>query len=194
MNIGIDIDDTITNSSDLFIKYARKFNKKYKVKYKINKYSLDSYNAFGWSKNLELKFKNEYLLSVLQNAKVNKNCVSVIKYMKRKGCKIFLITARSDDELEGMYDISYTWLKKNHIKFDKLVINSKSKMIDCKDNNIDLFFDDNVNTCVNIIKQLDIPTYVYSTRYNKDYKYNKVKNWKEIEKIFRKEMSIYEKK
>ncbi len=27
MNIGIDIDDTITNSSEIFIKYAREYNK-----------------------------------------------------------------------------------------------------------------------------------------------------------------------
>lgn len=99
MNIGIDIDDTITNSSDVFIKYVKKFNRKYKIKHKINKYKLDQYIAFGWDKSMQQTFKRKYLSSILKNAKVNKNCVKVINYMRKKGYKIFLITARSDSEL-----------------------------------------------------------------------------------------------
>lgn len=183
MNIGIDIDDTITNSSDVFIKYVKKFNRKYKIKHKINKYKLDQYIAFGWDKSMQQTFKRKYLSSILKNAKVNKNCVKVINYMRKKGYKIFLITARSDSELTNIYDITYKWLKKNNIKYDKLIINSKSKKDDCKKYNIDLFIDDNVNTCNEISKYLNIPVFIYNTRYNKKYKSNKVNNWNEIYKL-----------
>ena len=41
MNIGIDINDTLTNSSQVFIKYARIYNKINKIKHVINTNELD---------------------------------------------------------------------------------------------------------------------------------------------------------
>ena len=35
MRIGIDIDDTITNSSDMFVEYAKKFNKDQKKRVEV---------------------------------------------------------------------------------------------------------------------------------------------------------------
>lgn len=36
MTIGIDLDDTISNSSDVFVKYALQFNKEKSIDYDIN--------------------------------------------------------------------------------------------------------------------------------------------------------------
>ena len=37
MNIGFDIDDTITNSSEVFVKYAIEYNRMKKINYSIRK-------------------------------------------------------------------------------------------------------------------------------------------------------------
>ena len=49
MNVGIDIDDTITNSSEVFVKYARIYNKIHNITYKINTSEFDQNMVFGWS-------------------------------------------------------------------------------------------------------------------------------------------------
>jgi acid phosphatase class B len=40
MNIGIDIDDTITNSSDVFVKYAQIYNETKNINMKLIKIKL----------------------------------------------------------------------------------------------------------------------------------------------------------
>lgn len=47
MTIGIDLDDTISNSSDVFVKYALQFNKEKSIDYDININELDQTKAFG---------------------------------------------------------------------------------------------------------------------------------------------------
>lgn len=41
MNIGFDIDDTITNSSEVFVKYAIEYNRMKKINYSIIKNEMD---------------------------------------------------------------------------------------------------------------------------------------------------------
>ena len=60
LNIGIDIDDTITNSSEVFVKYAKIYNQIHNITYKINSCELDQSKAFGWSIDNQKEFANQY--------------------------------------------------------------------------------------------------------------------------------------
>ena len=61
MIIGIDIDDTITDLSDIFLKYATLFNKENEIDFKIDKTQWDLDKAFGWNNDDFMKFSKKYL-------------------------------------------------------------------------------------------------------------------------------------
>lgn len=183
MNIGIDIDDTITNSSDVFIKYARMYNKIHNISYKINAFELDQNKAFGWSSENQKEFVSLYLKQILKEASPKQNVIETLRTIKKLGCNIILITARKDSEVSGMYDFTKKWLIDHNIIFDKLIVNCDDKLEKCIDNNIKLFIDDNYFTCKKICDCTKIKVLMYETNYNKEYSnldLKKVQNWKEI--------------
>lgn len=183
MNIGIDIDDTISNSSEIFIKYAKLYNKENHINFKINTKELNQEKAFGWNEFHQKNFLKKYLNKVLNDTKPKKNAVSVINRLKDNGIKIIIITARSNSELQNIYDITENWLKIKNINFDKLIVDSKNKELDCIKNNIDIFIDDNYKICEEVNKKAYIPVFLFNTRYNFNYKnlnIERVFNWNEI--------------
>lgn len=183
MRVGIDLDDTITNSSDVFVEYAKIYNKKMSIKHNINTEELDQQLAFGWSFNNQKKFREEYLKEVLINARPHKNVAKVLENISKNGDEIVIITARSNAELDDMEIITKGWLKKHGIKYDKLIMNAMEKDIVCSKEKINLFIDDNANTCQKVYKKLKIPVFLFSTRYNLNENHNgvfRVSNWNEL--------------
>ena len=61
MNIGIDIDDTLNNLSDILIEYGKRYNKENAIEYEIQKDKYDFEEAFGWNKEQEDNFKRQYI-------------------------------------------------------------------------------------------------------------------------------------
>ncbi len=45
------------------------------------------------------------------------------------------------------------WLDKNNIEYDKLIVNAREKGMVCKNENIDLFIDDQLNNCLDVLKE-----------------------------------------
>ena len=183
MVIGIDIDDTITNSSDIFIEYAKKYNCENDIKYKIDISKLDQMKAFGWDRNHQINFQKENLEHILVNCSPKKNAVEIIRKLKREGNKILFITARNNSELSNVYDITEKWLLCHNFEFDKLIVNSVSKAEECRKSGVELFIDDSIKNCESIYKQLKIPVFMFNTRYNKYYDNSEIKrvfNWDEI--------------
>lgn len=187
MVVGIDLDDTITNSSDIFLKYAKQYNYEQKIDFAIQENVLNQNEAFGWTKQNIEEFKRKYLKKILEETKPNPDCVKVINKIHSRGDKVIIITARSETELNDVTKITREWLTKNKIKYDKLIINSKAKEEDCNKNNISIFIDDNISNCERVYKKLEIPTFVFTTRYNKNKKINgiyRISSWKELEKRY----------
>ena len=183
MNIGIDIDDTISNSSEIFIKYAKIYNKENYINFKINTNELNQEKAFGWNEYHQKIFSKKFLNKILNETKPKKNAVSIINRLKGNGNKIIIITARSNSELRNIYDITENWLKIYNINFDKLIVDSQSKELDCIKNNIDIFIDDNYKICEKVNEKANIPVFLFNTRYNSNCKslnVERVFNWNEI--------------
>ena len=182
MNIGFDIDDTITNSSEVFVKYAIEYNRMKKINYSIRKNEMDQTLAFGWNDNNKIEFKKLFLEKILMESTPNEDVINVINYLKNNHHTIFLITARSDYEISNIYELTEKWLLKNKIKYDKLFVNSKDKLSICKENNIDIYVDDNFDICNNIFKNSKIDVIIYTTKYNENIKtkFKRVFNWHQI--------------
>ena len=166
MIIGIDIDDTISDLSEIFLKYATMYNKEKEINFEIDKTQWELDKAYGWNDNNFFEFSKKYLKKLLNEAKPKKNCVNIIDKLREEGHKIIIITARNNEELSDPYAITEEWLKLNNIKYDKLIVNSSKKEEDCINNKVDVFIDDRLENCESVHKKLNIPVLLFNSVYN----------------------------
>lgn len=136
MIIGIDIDDTITNTTDVI--------NEYKINY--NGSMIDRMNEDAW-----IDFCKKHLLEIQKKVTVKDNSREVIDYLRSKGYKIYLITLRKDNYGHNIEENTLNYLQKNHINYDKIIFGARYKWQVCKDENISLMIDDNeviINECI----------------------------------------------
>lgn len=175
MTIGIDIDDTLTNTSELLLAYAQKYDyedlkrdaslSKEKVFSIINGNSLE--NGMMWTKQQSDSFKDKYHEFVLQNVSIKPFAKEIIDKLIQEENKIFFITARNNkgDRISDSYSISKKLLENNHIKYHKLITECSDKLNICKKNSIDLFIDDKLETCLEL-KNNGITSFLMNTPLN----------------------------
>lgn len=133
MRIGVDIDDTITETTDF-------------INYYLNLYypSYSSYHDLP-KKDFEL-FIDKMLGNLYHYELVKKHVPYVFQELKRLGHTIIFITARGD--LGDFYD-EYTkkFLAYHEIPYDKIIYKAIEKGKIAFENGIDIFIDDKVEMC-----------------------------------------------
>ncbi len=175
MTIGLDIDDTMTNSSKLIIEYAKKYfetNDVTKIKEIL-------------SKKIEgklLDFYNEYLPEMMASYTLKENVKEVIDGLRQNGHKIIIITARGHSVKKGLIDITKEYFKKHNIVVDKMIFEKTEKTAECINNNIDIMIDDSIKV-LNELKEKNIKTLLFTSEnnINCDTDINRVNNWLELE-------------
>lgn len=191
MNIGIDIDDTISNTFETFLPFMQKFvEQDLSRKLNLNLSSrTDYYNIiekYGLNEEEARGFWEKYYIPMLENVNPKISAVEVINTLKEKGNRIILITARVDDEIVDAKAITEKWLDENKINYDKLIINSHDKLEIAKQEKIDIFIDDSIRNC-EMVSSGNIKTYMFSTQNNNYYEnenIEKIVSWDEFyEKI-----------
>ena len=191
MNIGIDIDDTISNTFETFLPYMKKFiehdlNRELDLKLSSRTDYYNIMEKYGLSEEEARTFWVNYYVEILENVKPKEFAVEVINYLKEKGHKILLITARFDDGIVNVKAITEKWLEVNKINYDKLIINSHNKLEIAKEEKIDIFVDDSIRNC-EMVSSGNIKTYMFLSKNNSYYeneKIEKVISWNELyEKI-----------
>lgn len=183
ITIGIDLDDTISSSNEMFIKYAKLYNKEKKINFKIDETQWDLDKSFGWNDNNYKEFCKQYLRTLLNEAETKYNAAEKINKLKNEGYKIIIITSRNEKELNDMYAFTEKWLKNHNINYDKLIINSLQKEEECLKNKVNIFIDDNMKNCINVYKKLQIPVFLFDGLYNTNDKYSNIErvySWDEI--------------
>ncbi len=193
MNIGIDIDNTLTDIEKELFKVANIYTKEINpnfIPHKFIEYDgirnmSDFYSfIFGWSsKETEYFFRNPRI-EVVDNAKPRKYSREVIKKLKDEGNNIYIITARTKRFDDIPYERSKNWLDKNDIIYDKLIVEAVDKVSASKELNVKLFIDDQLNNCINLSKN-GIHT-IRLTDSNKKYEnIVNIKSWDEIYKYIK---------
>lgn len=180
MNIGIDIDDTITNTYNVLIpmialKYGMDINKllSQRPTYKFLNKTLPNYNLI----------KPDIFPAMAKIVPLKDGVVETLKKLKEEGHKIIFITARNYGEYIDPYKISLDYLNANGVPFDKLIVDCKDKGKECVINSIDLFIDDNTGNCTSVNNK-GIPTLQFDAPFNKDTnKFRRVNNWEEVYQI-----------
>ncbi len=174
MKIGIDIDNTITETS-LLANHLVKNNDKYNE-------NQDYHNL----KKEELKdFLTRYLEDIVYNVKLKPNVTEVLKKWHELGYKIIFITARGVEKTDNFVNLKTLYLTsmyfaKESIPFDEIVFFKDSKVNTALDYNLDLFIDDKEKV-LDEMKAAQIKTLRMTDE--KESKHQIVKNWFEIANI-----------
>ena len=170
MRIGIDLDDTICNTSEIVHEKLEDYSKTLEIN------PLDIMN----DEELKINFFNIYLHDIYSDVVIKSGVVDAIRKLRNLGNEIYFITARSN----GMHDvvsITLEWLNKNNIIFDGLIPScyGLAKADACKEYNIDLMIDDDPYN----IKQLrisGIKCILFDDRGRFELKDDYVTSWTEV--------------
>ncbi len=192
MNIGIDIDGTLTNEHDYMIKKALEFIKEKNLNYKIiNRDEYNTIDIFNWGEDIEKYFWDKYIFDYAKNVKIYKNAANVISKLKNNN-KIYIITSRgftleNSKEGELMRSLVKDWLENNKIEYNEIIFAKHGKVEECKKYKINIMIEDskyNIECLKNIVDKI----ICFDAPYNKDLKGNNIircKDWLEIEKVFK---------
>ena len=176
MRIGIDIDDTITNTWDTLKPYF------------INKFGMLNDSRCYYDSVREWYSLNEYFdmasdiyNNVTLRIPLKNDAAYVLKEIHDMGHDIILITSRGMGFYDP-YEVTKNYLSINDIVYDKLIVNATDKSVVCLDERIDLFIDNSVKHC-NSVSKLGIDVIMMQDNYNKDSKgFVKARNWKDVYK------------
>ena len=216
MNIGIDIDDTIANTSQTTLAYAHKYVLEVlKRPIQMNEYTGNSIvsslkTLLNWTTEEIYGFWEKHYEIIIKETTPKEFASETIKQLSKNN-KIILITSRLELFSNKIEDITKEWLKKNDIYYDKLIMNAEDKLKPIKENDIKLFIDDNCKHCT-ISANANIKTLMMDTKSNEKLKdekiirvytwpqimqeYNKIKekNNKNITKTLQKTIDLHQKK
>ena len=194
MILGIDIDDTITKTTEQTDIFAKEYTEKVlNREFSIN---LDTYDpmwvqaAYGWTKEDEKGFWNLYYEKDMEMLEPKEDAIESINELY-KNHEIILISARWDFESGIIKKITKDWLERHDVHYHKLFINHVDKRKISMENNIDLFIDDSLKTCREI-ESIGIKTLLMTSRRTDKIDVGsiiKVNSWDEIlQKINNKEV------
>ena len=185
--IGIDIDDTITNSTKVVKRYINKHSKSDELKNNIEGIIRGNYISDGTK-----SFYKSNSMIIGNRIKVKKHAREVIQKLHDDGHKIIIVTARNNNYYDDAYKFSFEYLKRNGIVFDKLFTDQPYKTRICIEEKIDIMIDDAVDT-VDATQDLGIKSILFSSSINKNKKTKakRLNNWLEVYRyINKKEKSL----
>ena len=183
MNIGIDIDNVISNFNEMLIKEFLIHDKELRGTGIINPKLFVTRGMFDWNEKEIYEFYNTNIERIAKNLGIIENAPEYINKLKAEGHKIYIITGRDNGEYSNPYKMTRDWLKKYNINYDELLLtnayNSSEKAIVCLGKDIDIMIDDSIHVC-NSVNQYGIEALLMDTDFNKQYIGTRVYNWKEI--------------
>lgn len=171
MKIGIDIDDTLVDTSESFNNVVKKYNLDFKKSFKED-----------WTEEEKNFIFSNYLKEILLNAKIKEGSIEVINYLLSKGNDIVIITARGNRHCKNIEKLTEKQIKK-HINIEKFYFNQDKKSDLAKQMNLDLMIDDSIFV-YNNMKQEKFDCILFGDKINNwhdvlAYMKQKEKKWKE---------------
>ncbi len=192
MNIGIDIDDTISNTSEQIDKLAKKYTEEFLGRKIILNNEIDildpmwAKHLYNWTDEEDSKFWDLYYNEAMENVEPKESAIEIINKLSENN-KIYIITARWDKNEGEILKLTKDWLKKHDIQYFKLFLGHLDKRNIIIENDIEIFIDDSYKTCKEVSK-LNIKTMMMDSRLNKknhDPDILRVFSWNDIkENIF----------
>lgn len=173
MRIGIDIDNTITDTSKCIKDMIEENNVK-GLSYDFDNYTEEELKTYD-------KLIRENIEDVMKKCKLNENAKEVINELYQNN-EIYLITARTNFYSDNLKDITINYLKENNIMYHELLFGYEDKRDICLEKKLDIMLDDNIKV-IESIKDTNIRGVLYQTKYNQEYVGEKVNNWLEFKNL-----------
>ena len=175
MRIGIDMDDTICNTTDIVQDRVDKF---------ASEQNLDPLDVMN-DEDLKSNFYNIYVEDIYRNVEVKENAHDVLKRLKKKGNEIFILTSRNNNyslSNETAYEITDKWLKEHDIEVDQIItsVYGKTRADMVKKYNIDLMIDNDPYNYREVILN-GSKCLLFDDKENFLLKNNYVTSWLEVE-------------
>lgn len=166
MRLGIDIDDTITNTKKYVID----------LKKKVFPDILDPTALLP--KDVFMEFINKYDDEIHQNVTLKEDVCDVLNWLKEKGHELYFITARGNYSTNSEKD-TITYFQKYAIPYDKIIFNVQNKGKVAYENGIDIFIDDKEEMCNSVHKYgIDCLRIIEDITGESNFK--KFSSWKDI--------------
>ena len=176
MNIGIDIDNTITDTLPILKRYCQKYNdEEVKRNLRMHEEGFTSYTLFDWTEEENMIFCVKYLEEAVSQATLKENAKEVIKKLKDAGHTINIISSRAAPMFKTPYETTEKYLKEKGIEYDNILVGSIDKKQICIENKIDIMMEDEPHY-IEALKEI-IPVIVF------DYEYNRSCNGKNVIRV-----------
>ena len=167
MRIGIDIDDTLVNTTDSY----KMIMKKYGV-------SIDLLKK-GYNSSEMLNFLYKYHDDVIKNATFKKGAVYYLNKLAIEGNTLIIITARGNTFSNVAKSITNKFIYDNKLPIEKIYYDCHNKSDICKLESIDLMVDDNIDVCASVKKE-GIDYLLFDSENNQSSNFKRVKSWEEV--------------
>ena len=178
MRIGIDIDDTITDSWQFLIPH---FEELYGIP------ASELIKSYPYYRSVEhLTTKEEYFCNLreladkyMMEVPLKPGAYEYLNRLHEEGNELIFITARGI-EYDNPYRITKNYLRKMHIPYDKIITSAHDKSISCREEQIDLFIDDSLLHCQEVA-DAGFKTLLFVNPYNEhDEKFEHINSWEEV--------------
>lgn len=179
MRIGVDIDDTIVDTTKRIVQYVAEHFAIADKEEALNIAREVLFSDFQDSKSLD--FVQKHFINIAESAAIKENAKEVLKRLSDRH-EIYIITARSDEMFKSI-DMTIDYLKDYQIPHDKLITGAFNKVDDCKEHAIDLMIDDMIST-IETVKNAGIKTLLFNSDSNREMPStsDRVDDWLEVER------------
>ena len=129
MNIGIDIDNVISNFDEALLEEYLKHDKDLRGTGIVNKNLYMTEGMFDWTEKEEREFYLANIERIVKTLDVKDGAKEYIDKLKQDGHNIFIITGRDNGEYTNPVEMTQKWLNENKIYYDKLNLSNASLLL-----------------------------------------------------------------
>ena len=187
MRIGLDIDNVISDCESLLYEEFKKEDKNKRNRGIISTDVNWIKDMYDWSLEEVEEFYIKNMEEFAKRFPVRKDSKKYMNKLLSEGHTLYLITNRVYPHYKEPYKITIQWLNDNNIPYTKLILSeSTNKTKECRENNIDIMFDDSRRNCNRLIEG-GTNCYMMGTDYNKNRMegINSVNNWQELYEVIK---------
>ncbi|MGI5920455.1 MAG: 5' nucleotidase, NT5C type [Syntrophomonadaceae bacterium] len=184
MIIGIDIDNTISYTTQMIMHYAGIYGQERGLNTvpDLSEYYLEQ--ALGWPKESVEEFFDLYLERIYRETWPKEQAAEVISRLQQQH-RIVLITSRNY-RFPGIEEVTREWLKQHGVVYDELVLNATpdmyhfSKLGVCLEHGINIMIEDHHDLARELSEFM--PVILFDYPYNRQIESDnvfRVSNWAE---------------
>jgi uncharacterized HAD superfamily protein len=186
--IGIDIDNTITNTRELILEYVRTFERENDLRSELDPNHYDLEESLNWDAQLIKRFLGTYLKDIYTHVAPKPNALDVISALHLRHTLI-LITSRNQRDA-AIKAITLEWLSRYRVEYDQLVMNDTenmhhfSKLAACLENHVEVMIEDHHDLSRELSEH--IPVIMFDYPYNTHLEADniiRVHDWLEVQAI-----------